>query len=406
MFRRLLCSAVFVCVIGRCSAFAQEPSNVPAPLVDVGDVWHMVRHHPPAGESAGSGQRSILFAPAISSSPTTGLTFGLKNEVQFVAGEANATRISTFSANVKVSENRQTVFSGTLALFTADDRWFVLSENRFSWTSGAIYALGSDAPASSALSLKYNVLKFYESAYRRVRPGLFIGAGLNLSSRSNVRPADAAATAAWNASAYVGYADAHGFSSTLQTSSGPGVSVRYDTRNSQINADKGILASATYRTFFKGLLGGSSTWQELALDVRTYRKITEDARHKIAFWFMSDLVTGGTAPFWDLPANGTDFSSARGYKIGRYRGQHLLYWETEYRGTLTRNGLLGMVVFANATTVDNVETHERLFRSFAPAAGLGLRVLFNKHSHTNLAADWAWGKQGSHGFYLGIREAF
>ena len=40
------------------------------------------------------------------------------------------------------------------------------------------------------------------------------------------------------------------------------------------------------------------------------------------------------------------------------------------------------------------------------AKGTQLRVLLNKRSRTNLATDYAWGKDGARGFYLGIQEAF
>jgi hypothetical protein len=32
--------------------------------------------------------------------------------------------------------------------------------------------------------------------------------------------------------------------------------------------------------------------------------------------------------------------------------------------------------------------------------------LLNKRSRTNLTADYGWGKDGAHGLYLGIQEAF
>jgi hypothetical protein len=48
---------------------------------------------------------------------------------------------------------------------------------------------------------------------------------------------------------------------------------------------------------------------------------------------------------------------------------------------------------------------QKLFDDFAPAAGFGLRLLLNKHSRTNLTADYGWGKEGSRGLYLGIQEA-
>jgi hypothetical protein len=166
------------------------------------------------------------------------------------------------------------------------------------------------------------------------------------------------------------------------------------------------LANASYRTFFSGFLGGDSTWQELYLDTRTYKKLTNSGRQKLAFWALGDLVTGGTAPFLDLPAIASDGRSGRGYGDGRFRGDQLLYGEVEYRGTLSPNGLIGMVAFVNTTTVSNTEAHLNLGDSFATAEGLGLRVLLNKRSRTNLCADYGWGTQSARGFYLSIQEAF
>jgi hypothetical protein len=91
---------------------------------------------------------------------------------------------------------------------------------------------------------------------------------------------------------------------------------------------------------------------------------------------------------------------------GAIGGDHLVYGEVEYRDTITSNGLLGFVTFLNTTTLDSSAPGQRLFDSFAPGAGLGLRVLLNKKSRTNLCVDYGWGKQGSHGLYLAIQEAF
>jgi hypothetical protein len=120
------------------------------------------------------------------------------------------------------------------------------------------------------------------------------------------------------------------------------------------------------------------------------------------------MVGSGTAPYFDLPAVGMDTygRSGRGYNEGRFRGERLMYGELEYRATLTRNGLIGVVAFMNALTLADAETGEQLFDAFAPAGGIGLRVLFNKRSRTNLCIDYALGRQGAKGFYLGLQEAF
>ena len=70
----------------------------------------------------------------------------------------------------------------------------------------------------------------------------------------------------------------------------------------------------------------------------------------------ADLIVGGVAPYFDLPGTGLDTygRSARGYSEGQFRGERLAYGEIEYRGTLMKNGLLGMVAFLNATTISNL----------------------------------------------------
>ena len=78
--------------------------------------------------------------------------------------------------------------------------------------------------------------------------------------------------------------------------------------------------------------------------------------------------------------------------------------EMEYRIQLTRNGLFGMVVFANFESFSNIGTWN--FPEIAPAGGIGLRVKLNKYSRTNIAIDYGWGRQGSHGFFINLGEAW
>ena len=58
--------------------------------------------------------------------------------------------------------------------------------------------------------------------------------------------------------------------------------------------------------FFEGFLGGTSTWQQLNYDLRTSLRLSSDGQHLLAFWTFGNLVTGGEAPYLDLPATGWD----------------------------------------------------------------------------------------------------
>jgi outer membrane protein assembly factor BamA len=255
--------------------------------------------------------------------------------------------------------------------------------------------------------VSFDYFRVYETAYRRLWRSLYAGVGFHYGVHRDVGPGKDAETT-WETSPYVVYSERHGFPIESQTSAGLSLNMLADTRDSTINASRGWLASASYRTYFEGVLGGDSAWQEVYLDVRTYRALSPSRRHTVAFWLWGDFVAGGVAPYLDLPATGMDTygRSGRGYIEGRFRGERLLYGEVEYRGTLTANGLLGMVAFVNTTTLADSASGEQLFDGFATGAGLGLRVLFNKRSKTNLCVDLGWGRQGSRTIVFAVQEAF
>jgi hypothetical protein len=382
---------------------------LPPDQIDVGDLWRLLRRKAPAEPPGAAGvddrRRFVFVAPTIGARPSNGVTAGVTADVAFFLGDPQTTRLSSMAAGMRVSTKQQVLGNIRFAAFSSRDAWLFQGDDRLWWTSQDTYGLGGDTSSADVENVKYDQFRFFQTAYRGVARGLFLGIGLNVSDHVDVRPGSGASSA-WQESAYVAYSQQHGLAIDRQTSSGPSVALTFDTRDSQVNARRGTLASASYRTFFDRFLGGDSNWQEVYVDARTYKAMDRDARHKLAFWFLADLVTYGTVPYFDLPSTGTPERSARGYAEGRYRGDHMVYGEVEYRGALTSSGLLGVVAFLNTTTVDNVDAGEKLFKSYAPGGGVGFRVLLNKRSRSNLCADYGWGKDGSRGFYLYIQEAF
>jgi hypothetical protein len=135
-----------------------------------------------------------------------------------------------------------------------------------------------------------------------------------------------------------------------------------------------------------------------------YPRLPSRSNNVLAFWLYSWL-TFGKGPYHNLPATGWDTygRGARGYLQGRIRAANQIYLESEYRFGLTRDGLLGGVVFLNGTaSAGPAET----FGSLDTGGGLGIRIKFNKDSRTNLALDRAWGRAGSGGWFMGMSEVF
>ena len=392
-------------------ADATRPQTVDPPAVqtmDVFDLWRKLRHKEgPAADAWDYRKPMIAFAPVIGAKPSSGALFGAAGNVAFYRGDPATTHISSAVASVTFSTKKQTAITNRLTMFGRDDRWRLDADHRFQWTSLETYALGTSADTREGVDAKFDFFRLHHTAYYRLRPALYAGAGVYFDNHTNVRPGDDE-EAGWPDSPYVQYSTAHNLPLESQTSSGTSLDLLWDTRDSFINADRGSFAKASYRLLFDDFLGGDSSWQKLTFDARTYRPLSKSRRHRLAAWIWTDLVVGGAAPYLDLPATGMDTygRSARGYSEGQFRGEKLAYGEIEYRGTLTRNGLLGMVVFLNTTTVTNLASDEHLFDSFATGVGAGLRLLINKRSKTNLCFDVGFGKQGSRGVYLGVQEAF
>ena len=393
--------------LGAATAGAQAPTPEGEQLVDVFDLARQLRHKAqPPPEDWDYRKPMKAFAPVIGAKPSAGAIFGVAGNIAFYRGDPATTHISSAVTSLTFSTKKQTAITDRITLFTRDDRWRLDADHRFQWTSLETSPLGTSADTRDGVHSDYDFFRLHHTAFYRVGASLFAGAGLFFDNHTTIGP-HGGEEQRWDDSPYVQYTKAHGLPLDGQISAGPSVDLMWDSRDSFINADRGWLAKASYRMLLDGFLGGDSSWQRASLEVRTYAPLGSK-RHILAVWLWTEMVVDGVAPYFDLPATGLDFygRSARGYGEGQFRGEKLAYGEIEYRGTLMKNGLVGMVAFLNTTTVSNQDTNEQLFDSFATGAGAGLRLLINKRSKTNLCFDVGVGKQGSKGVYLAIQEAF
>jgi outer membrane protein assembly factor BamA len=374
--------------------------------VDVPDLIRAWRNKGPAPPSE-PGQRMIVAAPIIGSNPSSGFTFGAAAQMAIFRGDPSTTRVTSGIASLSISTKKHLLFNVRFDSFSDGNRWLVKGDNRFQSTSQDIYGFGTGTPTSAAVNSDYAFVRVHETVYRHLAHDVYVGGGVLFDSHTNVKPAEDS-DPNWPSSPYVTYSQQNDLPTDSQQSAGFSVNVLLNRRDNDINARRGWRVDARYRASFTGFLNGDSSWQGLDADARAYLPLEAHGRHRIAFWSYASVVTTGVAPYFDVPATVMDTygRSGRGYREGRYRGEQLVYGEAEYRGLLTRNGLLGVVAFATMTTVSNDQTGEALFDSVAPSAGGGLRLLLNKRSRTNLCFDVAWGKDGANGVYLAIQETF
>ncbi len=191
--------------------------------------------------------------------------------------------------------------------------------------------------------------------------------------------------------------------------SGFSLEVLLDSRDNTIRPTKGFLANIAFRPNFT-FLGSSKNSLMLSTEFRTYIGLSKRRPdHLIGFWYLGQFTEKGTVPYLGLPALCWDMynRAGRGYIQGSIRGVNSVYVETEYRFPISPySGILSGVAFVNATTASSDDGERKLFQYIDPAAGFGLRIMFSRHTLSNLCIDFGFGADGTKGIFFNLNETF
>ncbi len=199
----------------------------------------------------------------------------------------------------------------------------------------------------------------------------------------------------------------HGFNPPKYTVAGLSVNLLYDNRDNEVDTYKGYYANISY-TVNTTALGSTANSSLLQAEYRVFYPLDHQRKNILAFWLYGNFLTGGKLPYLALPALGYDQRqrSGRGYTYGRFRGEDIIYGETEYRFNISpHSGILGGVLFFNATSVDDKDHDVQLMDAVNVAYGTGLRIMLDKKSRTRLEID-AGKAQSGIAFYFGVQETF
>jgi hypothetical protein len=295
-------------------------------------------------------------------------------------------------------------FSGRFGLPLRSNIWLkqnsfnILGDTRFLFYPQYTWGLGGNNHTGRVL-VNYKYIRFYQSVLKQILPNIFIGAGYAADYHINIKTIGDT----------IGLQKFTGYNSGTNPgqnsfSSGLLIDFLYDSRVNPINPASGVYANFVFRGN-KQYLGSNTNWNSLNLDLRRYISFNMQRQNVLALWGYYWTVLNSNVPYLDLPSIGWDSyqRSGRGFDQNRYRGNGLVDFEAEYRRDLTENGLFGYVVFANLNSVTEQDKYQ--FKYWHPAAGLGLRIKFNKLSGTNVAIDYGASK-GFSSFYINLGEVF
>ncbi|WP_157740934.1 BamA/TamA family outer membrane protein [Mucilaginibacter xinganensis] len=383
---------------------------------DIGDLYGDLFHPHKVPDSLHK-KSGITIIPNIASNPTIGSQIGIKAVAGIKLGSDPNTLLSVASTSASITTKGIIYFYINHNVFTPGNKWnfqgslvaaktvspdFGLGIGRGNYDSEENHVLSDPERKGHALHSYYFNLR--EKAYKQVVKNLFLGAGLSFDVRRSIT--EKGDTAGKLTPSKV-YNSRYGFPQDHYSANGFLFNAEYTTRDNQNRAYKGIYADAGFR-INQTWIGSTKSSVQFTTDFRKYFSLSErNPEHVIAIWNWGSYLISGAVPYLELPGSGRDvnFRSGRGYTVTYFKGTQYNYSEIEYRFPILRNKFISGVTFFNMQTA-NDEMGTKLFQVWQPGGGGGLRVLFNKATRTNLCLDYAFGKYGSKGFFLGLNEAF
>jgi hypothetical protein len=374
-----------------------NPAEVPAPLpLDPNSVAPAVEPASP-GEKASPKERRTEFiaAPIPISNPTIGSGLGVVGAVLFPINRGDRVSPSSIAGlgGFYTDSHSYTLGAG-FRTYLAEDHWRLL----LGAAAGKLhYDLSppGTGPGSGAISVPIvqDVRGATVETLRRVSGSFFAGARYVYAKTTvDIDPADLGSEAA----------PPEKDRSTIVAALGP--RIQSDSRDSNYYPTRGALFDLN-ADFYDPAFGGTRSFQSYKAAVNVFFSPGE---RQVLAGRLSACSVRGDAPLYLLCLYGLQ-SDLRGYEVGRFFDRAMLATQAEYRFSLSeRLGFFGKFGFVAFAGVGEVAPSFGDFNSddLLPSAGLGIRFLVAKENRINFRIDYAWGRAGSRGLYVGVGEAF
>lgn len=372
---------------------------------DIGDVFSSLFSKKKKTVPRNKNSGSLVLLPSVGYTPSTGFEFGADVSGTHYFGDPETTTLSVFDAFGVVSTNELALLQFRHNIYSARNQWNIQGNWDLGKTVMLDRGLGTAHGQLPLVETRYTFIKLNELFYRNLLPNFYAGIGMSLNYYTNIdddlEQPDLAGRYNYQ------YSIKNGFESSRYLANGLLINLQYNTRDQPYRPYKGTYVDLILKTN-QQFLGSDRSALQLKTEVRKYWSLsTKNPEQVLAYWMWGSYLLSGTIPYLDLPGTGSDTEQrlGRGYTIGRFKGPSFFYNEVEYRFPITRNKLLSGVVFLNVQTASDQEKI-KLLNYWEPGTGTGLRILFNKHTRSNLCIDYGIGNNGSRGVFVGLNEVF
>jgi hypothetical protein len=331
-----------------------------------------------------SGEKWAVI-PALVYSPETSLGIGARAIRIFrqKGGNPGQLRPSSLPITLMYTLNNQTIFTTELDLWLNENRDYINTRVELSNFPFYYFGIGNDPLPKDAGELYGNRYAYFHLIYqRKIANGLYFGPRYEFRIDDIYDRLSGGLLETTQVPGYDG-----------QFLSGIGLNVNHDTRDNIFQPTKGWFNRLGWMGF-NSVLGSNFTFNQYNLDFRKYFSITGKQVLALQSWWS---FTTGNPTFQHISLIGGS-DRMRGYFEGRYRDNHAMVQQAEYRIPVYRN--LGIVVFGHAGQVAS-KPGDFSFEKMRYGGGFGFRYKLNQEG-LNIRFDIAFGDRTA--FYFGLNE--
>jgi len=332
----------------------------------------------------------FIAYPTIAYTPETSWEFGISALLLYHANRDTTNRLSEVSAFTFITLENQFGLLLDNALYSDQDKWFLLGRVRWQQFPLYFYGIGPDTQTENKVLVNGNSLAIRQRLLRQVKGQFYIGLETDLQRLNNITVDPSLEAAGLPTPLGIGGS----------TNLGLGLGMVYDTRHNILNVRDGLFAEIGFLRY-QDTWGSQFNFTNFFIESRVYRPI---ARNQVFAAHLYGTFASGDAPFNQLALMGGE-TLMRGYYTGRYRDRNYLAAQAEYRWLpLPFSKRFGATVFGGMGTVAP-QFRDLSFNKAVWAAGFGGRYLIFPKKDVFTRIDIGFTEEGS-GFYFYIGEAF
>ena len=330
----------------------------------------------------------LMNYPTLAFSPETNWEIGLSSLYIYSANRDLKNRLSEVKAFTFYTLEKQYGIWLDHALYSDQNKWFLLGKARFQSFPLLYHGIGVKTPKEHIARIDGNFTYFKERILREIIQNLYTGLELDIQILNKVSYQN-------TTNFFVKPNGGNG-----STNVGLGWGLIYNNIHNILNPRKGIFSEWGFLSYSSNL-GSDYQLNTYLIDNRFYFPIKKN--NVLAFQLQGQF-SNGNAPFNLLSLMGGE-SLMRGYYLGRYRDNHMIASQIDYRilpfSFSKRWG--ASMFFAAGEVFSSLDKFE--IKNLLPTAGAGLRFLLFPEKDIYTRLDFAFTEEGS-GVYFFIGEAF